>query len=183
MSGISKLYWAAEGTLNGNPLRAKGSLKAPVKEVLLTGNEVYDRTIVVPRLASAPPQPDPTLLWRYEDMEEFDHAVFVPRDGHGYLRLAWLCDKPVSSSDLSAAGTHQDVNHAELNCTGPFILTTDEATVFPNAMRSTSHALDGNGFPNILTDTTNGARGRIYAVWCVNTATDADVPVDVYMRG
>ncbi len=182
MSGTFKFFWNAEGVLNGVALNPWGNPNAPVREVAFTGNETHIRTAIAMRLNATAPQPDPVLLWQYDDMHQFEELIVQIRTGEGYVRLAWLNDKAVSSTDLSAAGTHQGCNHAELSCFTPFILNTDEATVFPNAQRATAHGLDGDSLPTILTDFTNGVRGRTYKLWAINTSTTADVPIDIYGR-
>lgn len=182
MAGTFKFSWNAEGTIDGVSVEPWGSRTSPVKEVSLTGSDKYVRTITVPVVTSSAPYPNPTLLWEYADTQTFDHLILQVRGGEGYLRLAWLADKPTSSSDLTAAGTHIGCSHCELSCQGIFMLTTDEATVYANAMRATAHDLDGSDYPTFLTDFTNAVRGRIYKLWAQNTSTTDPVVVDIYAR-
>lgn len=187
MAGTLEFSWKEVVTINGRRMHEpdEGPMR-PVKPIAIAGTWRYHETFMLPKIyAAGLPQPDPVLLWEWhQNQPTFTSLRFQIRgliDGEleGYAKLSWWVDKPTSSTNYEPLNTHTACNHMELSCFKPAEFNTDEATIFPNAMRGTAYNRDARGFPELLTNT-NAERGRIYAFWASNTSELADLYIDMW---
>ncbi|NBW09408.1 MAG: hypothetical protein EBR82_15440 [Caulobacteraceae bacterium] len=183
MAGAFELFWGGSYTLDGKT-ESFGSYPDPVKAVSTTGDFKRIAVVTLPK-AGTLPTTDPVMLWDYTQQMSWSKLMVCLRGGAGYIEIAWLVDKAVSSSDLRPQSevspnptTHRRVQCVDWTCDAPFILNTQLARV--HGTLATAVGLDGNSEPSIMTNAST-VEGRIVRVWASNYATDADVYADVYV--
>lgn len=161
-----RFYFA--GFLDGaRKIDSFGSLDEPLSEIALTADTVCKLEEVV--LAPG----DQFTVWEYSaDRPYFDFLALWLPDGAGYVEIAWLVDKPTSSSDPTPSAAAKAWNFADLSCFTPFVLSSDDQSV--NPVLSDAHS-DNSGVPLKWSDAGTVA-GRIYKVM-VRLSSDATVNV------
>ena len=175
MSAELRVY-VGETYVRDGITESSGSLVDPIKAVTTPGLYSSRRSIVIPKDAAGVV---PTLLWSWQDHNDFDLFMATLRGGVGYLHLAWSVDKPTSATDFTPLGTHFRTQCVDLSCHTPFILNSILARV--HATLSTAAGVDGNGFPAIL-DNASTVEGRVYKIWAWNPSTTTDYTLDVVVR-
>jgi hypothetical protein len=176
MAGVLEFRWAFTFATGGIQDGA-GSLVLPVKAVTTTLGFQWQGPRTLTKRSSAP-MGTPVKLWGYEDGFYFDLLVFQVRGGSGVFELAWLKDKPTSSTDLTPAGAgYRSTGSCRVSCHAPFVLNTAVAAVHPTL--ATAAGIDGDGIPAILTSAST-EDGRIYGVWASNLSDTDDLIVDVW---
>ncbi len=177
MAGHVDIRTAIDGVQDGVPWTAPGlSVVSSIKRFASVTAWRSHRRIILPAWTGSP-LPDPTLLFDAADNGyAFQWVAFALVGGHGFAHLAMLADKPVSSSDLSPAGTHERVAQIDLTCTCPLVINTPLARVHPTL--ATAAGMSG-GYPHILWDV-GTVEGRWYRAWARNQSTTTPIQVDVW---
>lgn len=157
------------------------SLIVPKAVVAISGKLKDHRRVVVPKRTPTSPQPDPTLLWKWQaGMPLLASALARIRGDSGFVWIAVVTDKPTSDTDLTPLGTHRHASYEGLPCSGEFKRTSPWA--LGHATQSVAAGIDGDGFPAAMTDE-GSVDCAIYEIWARANSTEADVELDVFIDG
>lgn len=149
------------------------------KAIEIVGEPAVTRRIVIPKRVTSGTQALPTLLWSWE---EFPDAKFVSirlAEKEGIVRIAEYRDKPLSTTDITPAGTHKNQNQYDLSCFCPQF--KNAITCLVDSTPANACGLDGEGYPLLLSGET-AVEGRFYKAWAINPSTTKDVTVEVIVE-
>lgn len=165
MSGVLRIYNA--GRVDGTPNDQRwGSLTTPVREVTLAADlqrSVQEVTLAVGEVFD---------VWEWSaGRPGFDFIGITVLDEGGYIKAAWLADKPTSTTDTTPLGTAKAWHRADIDDKAEFRLASDELTVNLTQADAIS---DNSGTPTQWDDA-GEIDGRIYKVQIKNpdAATEA----------
>ena len=182
MADFMQMRWTMDGVSQGVPfVLPKTSLVTPIKQVAnLSTFSLFD-TITLPAFTRGTTRP--TLLWdASRNSYSFQFIALQLVGQTGYANLAWILDKPVSSTDLSptgGGGTYQGVQQKDLSCWTPEVFNTAYGLV--HATAATARGLDGNGDPAILTNA-GTTQARLYKLWAANSSSTTPIQMNVWVR-
>lgn len=153
------------------------SPQLPVPAVSITGGPFQSRRITIPAISDTDPWPDPTLIWSWTEIETPKLIVAQLRSGVGFVRLALMRDIPTSGTDITPSGTGVKWTEHPLAGHSEFKLNTVACASISSA--STFLGQDGDGFPNILSD--SAVNARFYKIYARNTSYTADATLEVWV--
>lgn len=148
-----------------------------IPAVPIAGGPFQSQRFTIPAISDTDPWPDPTLIWSWENSPTPKLIVAQLRSGVGFVRLALMRDIPTSDTDITPSGTGVKWTEHPLAGHSEFKLNTVACASISSA--STFLGQDGDGFPNILSDSAVDA--RFYKIYARNTSYTADATLEVWV--
>lgn len=176
---MGQIIRTQDGTVEHIP--ARPAIYTPKKRVTIAGTMQVRERFIIPKRTPTSPQPDPTLLWKWEVGKPFFESLWIQtKDPSGFVYITLVADKPTSDTNLAPLGTHRHSMTLGLSCWSPLHLNTPYTLVHPTL--ATAAGDDANDFPALLTDA-GSVQGAIYEVWARASSTTADVPISLFVDG